>query len=42
MRDDVTPDLALQRIQSLKSTADPLPHQREDLQRWWDERQTAA
>ncbi len=42
MRDDVTPDLALQKIQALKSTADPLPHQRDDLQRWWDERQTAA
>jgi len=42
VRDDVTPDIALQRIQSIKPTADPLPHQREDLQRWWDARQTAV
>ncbi len=42
VRDDLTPDLALQRVQSMKQTADPLPHQREDLQRWWDARETPA
>jgi protein-tyrosine phosphatase len=42
MREDITPDLALQKIQSMKSTAEPLPHQRDDLQRWWDGRQTTA
>jgi atypical dual specificity phosphatase len=42
VRDDITPDLALQRVQAMKESADPLPHQREDLQRWWDARQSAV
>lgn len=38
LRDGLDLDTALARVQSLKSTADPLPHQREDLQRWFDTR----
>jgi protein-tyrosine phosphatase len=38
LRDDIDLETALNRVQSLKSTADPLPHQREDLQRWFDAR----
>ncbi len=37
-RDGVEIDDALDRIQRRKPTADPLPHQREDLRRWWSER----
>ena len=33
---------ALRLIQSRKPTADPLPHQRDDLRRWWDERAAAS
>jgi protein-tyrosine phosphatase len=29
---------ALDYVQDRKPSADPLPHQREDLQRWWDAR----
>lgn len=29
---------AMRRVQARKPTADPLPHQREDLRRWWAER----
>jgi protein-tyrosine phosphatase len=36
-RDDVDIDKALQAVQVRKPTADPLPHQREDLRRWWQE-----
>jgi protein-tyrosine phosphatase len=32
---------ALQHVQQRKPTADPLPHQREDLRRWWDHRAPA-
>jgi atypical dual specificity phosphatase len=35
-------DDALALVQSRKPSADPLPHQREDLRRWWDERSSAA
>lgn len=42
LRDDTTPELALRQVQSMKRSADPLPHQRDDLQRWWDHRQAAA
>lgn len=35
-------DEALALVQSRKPSADPLPHQREDLRRWWDERSSAA
>jgi protein-tyrosine phosphatase len=31
-------DEALVRVRERKPSADPLPHQREDLQRWWDAR----
>lgn len=31
-------DEALASIQARKPTADPLPHQREDLHRWWEAR----
>jgi protein-tyrosine phosphatase len=31
-------DDALAYVQSRKPSADPLPHQREDLRRWWDAR----
>ena len=32
-------DEALDYVQARKPSADPLPHQREDLRRWWDERE---
>jgi atypical dual specificity phosphatase len=35
---DVDPDEALRRIQARKPTAQPLPHQRENLFAWWDAR----
>jgi protein-tyrosine phosphatase len=38
LRDGIDLDTALERVQALKNTADPLPHQREDLQRWFDSR----
>jgi protein-tyrosine phosphatase len=31
-------DEALAHVQARKPSADPLPHQREDLRRWWQER----
>ena len=31
-------DEALVRVRERKPSADPLPHQREDLRRWWDAR----
>ena len=31
-------DDALEFVQARKPSADPLPHQREDLRQWWDER----
>ncbi len=33
---------ALAYVQQRKPTADPLPHQREDLRRWWDSRSANA
>jgi predicted protein tyrosine phosphatase len=39
IRDGVDIDEALARIQARKPTADPLPHQRADLRRWWDGRE---
>lgn len=42
LRNGVEPETALQIVQEMKNTADPLPHQREDLQRWWDARQSTA
>jgi protein-tyrosine phosphatase len=35
-------DDALAQVQARKPSADPLPHQREDLQRWWQARQAQA
>jgi protein-tyrosine phosphatase len=35
-------DEALALVQSRKPSADPLPHQREDLRRWWNERPASA
>lgn len=35
-------DEALALVQSRKPSADPLPHQREDLRRWWEERKTST
>ncbi len=35
VREGVDIDAALDRVQRRKPTADPLPHQREDLRRWW-------
>jgi protein-tyrosine phosphatase len=35
LRDGTDPEAALVRVQALKNTADPMPHQREDLQRWF-------
>lgn len=36
--EDIDVDQALAFVQSRKPSADPLPHQRADLRRWWDER----
>ena len=33
---------ALERVQDRKPSADPLPHQRDDLRRWWESRGEAA
>jgi predicted protein tyrosine phosphatase len=38
MREELDIATALERVQLRKPSADPLPHQREDLQRWWEER----
>ena len=38
LRDGTEPEAALVRVQALKNTADPMPHQREDLQRWFTAR----
>jgi protein-tyrosine phosphatase len=35
VRADVDVDAALEAVQRRKPSADPLPHQREDLRRWW-------
>jgi atypical dual specificity phosphatase len=41
IHDDMDIDEALTLVQSRKPSADPLPHQREDLRLWWDERASA-
>ncbi|HZU39647.1 MAG TPA: dual specificity protein phosphatase family protein [Solirubrobacteraceae bacterium] len=41
VREDLDIDEALRFVQQRKPTADPLPHQREDLQRWWQARAAA-
>jgi atypical dual specificity phosphatase len=38
IRDGIGLDSALLQVQKQRSTADPLPHQREDLARWFDTR----
>jgi atypical dual specificity phosphatase len=38
LRSGVQPEAALQRIQELKPSADPLPQQRQDLQHWFEAR----
>lgn len=38
LRAGVELDTALRMVQALKNTADPLPHQRDDLQRWLSSR----
>jgi protein-tyrosine phosphatase len=38
LRDGIDIDEALEFVQVRKPSADPLPHQREDLRRWWRER----
>lgn len=35
VRDGIDVDDALRKVKLRKPTADPLPHQREDLRRWW-------
>jgi protein-tyrosine phosphatase len=41
VREGVHIDDALYRVRQRKPTADPLPHQREDLRRWWESRAPA-
>lgn len=41
VRDGVDIDEALASVQARKPTADPLPHQREDLRTWFETRQPA-
>lgn len=41
-RDDLDVDEALGAIKSRKPSCDPLPHQIEDLRRWWRARQASA
>lgn len=38
LRDGIDLDAALAQVQQLKPTADPLPHQRDDLGRWFESR----
>lgn len=38
LRDSIEIDEALAYVQSRKPTADPLPHQKDDLRRWWQAR----
>jgi len=38
LREDVEPEQALDLVLERKPTAQPLPHQREDLFRWWAKR----
>jgi protein-tyrosine phosphatase len=42
IRENIDVDEALALVQSRKPSADPLPHQREDLRRWWNERAASA
>jgi protein-tyrosine phosphatase len=38
LRDGMDIDQALEYVNARKPSADPLPHQREDLRRWWEGR----
>lgn len=42
LRTGVGIDEALAHVQARKPSADPLPHQRDDLRRWWQTRQPGA
>ncbi|HWK18684.1 MAG TPA: dual specificity protein phosphatase family protein [Solirubrobacteraceae bacterium] len=42
VRKGIDLDQALVHVQAHKPTADPLPHQREDLRRWWEARADVA
>jgi protein-tyrosine phosphatase len=42
IRYGVEVDTAVRMVRARKPSADPLPHQREDLRRWWDERQRSS
>lgn len=42
LRRGIDIDDALAYVQARKPSADPLPHQREDLRRWWEERQDSS
>ncbi len=42
VRKGIDLDQALVHVQAHKPTADPLPHQREDLRRWWEGRADGA
>jgi len=42
LREDVELEQALDLIRERKPTAQPLPHQRQDLQRWWTKRSQKA
>jgi protein-tyrosine phosphatase len=41
-RDGLDLDRAMAQVQARKPSADPLPHQREDLERWWQSRRGAG
>jgi protein-tyrosine phosphatase len=41
-REGLEVEQALEYVRQRKPTADPLPHQREDLRRWWEERAGAG
>ena len=38
VRDGLDIDVAMARVRSMKPSADPLPHQREDMRAWWTAR----
>jgi len=42
VRTDMDIDTALASVQERKPSADPLPHQREDLRRWWNGRRNGV
>ena len=42
IREGLDVDQALALVTERKPSADPLPHQREDLRRWWEERVARA